>query len=244
MLLALVFSICTVRPEGALYAAMVGGAIVAIPSDGTGWMPSSPQRRGELLRVAAVAAAVVLTVLVLTAWRVVYYGSWLPNTFYAKVTGGSGQWQNGGRYLLDLFEGIQGYSCCCAVWGGDDGARASEKGCFRGGDTVPADRGGLAGLRLGSWRRWHAAGSLLPADSSTGSGRRGGGMGSVVVRRNREWSVNGHRSGRWEHPNARVRGGCGSGRGECGCWPFVGKTPPAFSEGIASRSPGCGSESG
>lgn len=41
----------------------------------------------------------------LESWRLYYYGEWLPNTFYAKATGGAGKYEAGWEYLLRFFDG-------------------------------------------------------------------------------------------------------------------------------------------
>lgn len=43
--------------------------------------------RGHRSSAIQVAAAIVITTAVMTAWRLLYYGDALPNTYYAKVTG-------------------------------------------------------------------------------------------------------------------------------------------------------------
>jgi len=87
------FALATLtRPDGILFAAVAGSA----------WLIDCVRRRRgaqpEVVRPAAVWAAVYAApVLAHVLWRRVYYGDWLPNTFYAKVTGF--QWEEGFRYL-------------------------------------------------------------------------------------------------------------------------------------------------
>ncbi len=81
------------RPEGLLLFAIATGALLA----------AEYQARGDwsvLRRHAANAAVVVAVVGAHFAWRWHTYGELLPNTFYAKVTGGPGQLATGLRYLL------------------------------------------------------------------------------------------------------------------------------------------------
>lgn len=70
------------RPEGALLAALLLGfdwlaQLIAQP----------PKRLTELLRLSLPCLAYALFIAGLTAFRVVYYGDVLPNTFYAKTGG-------------------------------------------------------------------------------------------------------------------------------------------------------------
>src|SRR5439155_5403977 len=58
----------------------------------------SGSRAETLHQVAALVVPFVLIVGVWLAWKIVYYGTALPNTFYAK-TGGTGVWLRGADYL-------------------------------------------------------------------------------------------------------------------------------------------------
>src|SRR5439155_21449816 len=81
------------RPEGPfLFAvASLGLFLLDARADGT----------VALRRHAPAAAAFALLLVPLFLWRHAYYGAWLPNTFYAKVTGGKGALLSGLTYLRD-----------------------------------------------------------------------------------------------------------------------------------------------
>lgn len=84
---AVFLALALVRPEGA-YAFVLAAA-------GGGWV--ARLRRGvwpwrEKVRDAALF---LIAYGAYSFWRVHYYGDLLPNTFYAKVTGGAEQWRNG-----------------------------------------------------------------------------------------------------------------------------------------------------
>ncbi|MDD0844992.1 hypothetical protein [Pseudomonas sp. Gutcm_11s] len=70
------------RPEGALLAALLLGI---------DWLAQlialRPRRLTELLRLSLPCLAYALFIAGLTAFRVIYYGDALPNTFYAKTGG-------------------------------------------------------------------------------------------------------------------------------------------------------------
>jgi arabinofuranosyltransferase len=75
------------RPEGLLFLGLaLGGRLLA----GGGW--------GRLVPTAVAAAVLAIPY---HAWRVFYYGSWLPNTFHAKTGGGLAAAWRGVRYLGD-----------------------------------------------------------------------------------------------------------------------------------------------
>jgi hypothetical protein len=78
------------RPEGVLLMASLAGIGIAA------------RARGSAGRALLVFAALVLPHL---AFRLVYYGDPLPNTFYAKAGGGAAAWARGGRYLADWLLG-------------------------------------------------------------------------------------------------------------------------------------------
>ncbi len=82
------------RPEGvaACGAALAGAAILERRRTG-GWR--------HLPRLAVTAGIAGIGIAALFAWRLGYYGSLLPNTFYAKVTGGEGQLVTGLQYIRD-----------------------------------------------------------------------------------------------------------------------------------------------
>jgi len=80
------------RPEGVLLFVLAQGALFGIRRAERGrWGPALP-----LVTNVALFAVGVLALLV---WRALYYGELLPNTFYAKVTGGREQLETGIRYL-------------------------------------------------------------------------------------------------------------------------------------------------
>ena len=78
------------RPEGPLVCALtrIGAWIFLELPDGEKRWHSLRRHITDGLIVAAVLAAHI-------AWRLDFYGHPLPNTYYAKVTGGSEQWTNG-----------------------------------------------------------------------------------------------------------------------------------------------------
>jgi arabinofuranosyltransferase len=80
---------CWMRPDGLLVAAVAYAAAAL-------WT----MRRGrfDLARFLGAVAPLVLMLVALFAFRRVYYGEWLPNTYYAKF-GGQWMWGQGGRYL-------------------------------------------------------------------------------------------------------------------------------------------------
>ncbi len=81
----------TVRPEAPLLPALAHLGLV---------MHAVATRAHPLKRIAASAVAgvpIAVMLVVLSVWRVTYYGDLLPNTFYAK-TGGMG-WEAGWSYI-------------------------------------------------------------------------------------------------------------------------------------------------
>jgi len=91
-----------VRPEGALvFASLAGWSLIGVARG----EPAS-RLRGAVL----VYAVLVVPFLI---WRTVYYGSWLPNTFYTKVGYTSAQVARGWRFLKNNFA----YSTTTAVLG-------------------------------------------------------------------------------------------------------------------------------
>jgi hypothetical protein len=85
---SLLFAAATlVRPEGALFMAVAGAFFL-------GEMLS---RRRALLSGLVWLAPYIAVVGSHTIWRFAYYGYWLPNTFYAKVSGAL--WERGFEYL-------------------------------------------------------------------------------------------------------------------------------------------------
>ena len=92
---ALVFVLLSLtRPEGAYLFAVWTGILLILD-----------YRRGDraILLVRYVQGVAIFAGLFGgdVVWRHQYYGSWLPNTFHAKVVGGEGQLLNGLSYLKD-----------------------------------------------------------------------------------------------------------------------------------------------
>jgi hypothetical protein len=83
--------LCTMtRPDGALFAAMLG---LFVLHDAWRW---------RAWRLAfAYAAPFVLVLVPYLLWRRAYYGYWVPNTFYAK-SGGDPFWRQGLTYVVDF----------------------------------------------------------------------------------------------------------------------------------------------
>src|SRR5262245_17389983 len=89
---ALLFALATLtRPEGALFAALAGAFLLLEATRGRVGL--------RALWLFAVGYAVPVGAHLL--WRHAYYGSWLPNTFYAKVPG---TWVAQGLGYLALYE--------------------------------------------------------------------------------------------------------------------------------------------
>jgi arabinofuranosyltransferase len=78
---------CLTRPEGILATVLVGAGLI---------LASGRAAFGRLRRAAPLVG---LTVLAHELWRLSYYGSWLPNTFYAKTGDLRFQMQAGAAYL-------------------------------------------------------------------------------------------------------------------------------------------------
>lgn len=90
---ALLFAAATLtRPEGALFAAVAGSALVLECLRG--------RRSLRAVTLFAVPYATVVGAHLL--WRHATYGFWLPNSFYAKVPGAA--WEKGARYLFTFHE--------------------------------------------------------------------------------------------------------------------------------------------
>lgn len=82
------------RPEGVLYILLALGF--------NGLRAVRAGRGGSALVLLALSS--LAPVALLFAWRYSYYGEWLPNTYYAKATGGAGRLETGLRYLLNFFD--------------------------------------------------------------------------------------------------------------------------------------------
>ena len=80
------------RPEGVYLFALATGASMLVDS-------ATPERRPLVRRQSVNALLFAMAFGTYFAWRYSYYGRLLPNTFYAKVTGGWSQLGNGIRYL-------------------------------------------------------------------------------------------------------------------------------------------------
>lgn len=105
------------RPDGALLAAVVFGF----------WLP---RVRREGLRVLAGPAVWLVLVALLSAFRLAYYGSAVPNTFYAKVPGVPVEL--GVRYLADFLADGAGFLLLPAA------AAALREPCLRPGALFAA----------------------------------------------------------------------------------------------------------
>lgn len=82
------------RPEGVLYTLLV----LAL----NGMRAARAKRGGGALILLAITALVPVALHFI--WRYSFYGEWLPNTFYAKATGGAGKWETGLRYLVHFYD--------------------------------------------------------------------------------------------------------------------------------------------
>lgn len=76
------------RPEGLLFLGITGAFLLL--------------RREKISRLCCMAAAFVVIFVPYMAWRVAYFGEWLPNTYYAKAYGIAPGilWPHGLLYLL------------------------------------------------------------------------------------------------------------------------------------------------
>ena len=118
------------RPDGLLYCAVTAAAVFLVAF-------GAPERRGAR-RILLAGLAPLAVVVAHEAWRLAFYGAWLPNTYYAKV---SGAWpQSGVRYLWSFtLEYALWAVAAVAVW-------ALVGGLRRGGRPriLPTDRRELA----------------------------------------------------------------------------------------------------
>jgi hypothetical protein len=77
-LFAALLALSMTRPEGVVFAALATAAVVV--------MRARDEHRGlPWATIGRLAAILVLPAALYFAWRVDYYGTWLPNTFYAKL---------------------------------------------------------------------------------------------------------------------------------------------------------------
>jgi arabinofuranosyltransferase len=89
------------RPEAVLFFLLLTSAQYAL----------YPGNRTRRLRVWLVAGGASLVALYVA--RFLYYGSWLPNTYFAKVGGGLHAFNRGLHYLLDYAEDHEGLLLFC-----------------------------------------------------------------------------------------------------------------------------------
>lgn len=124
------------RPDGLLYGALTAAAVLLAAAG------AADRRAARRLLVAGLAPLSV--VVVHQVWRLAFYGAWLPNTYYAKV---SGAWpQSGVRYLWSFtLEYALWAAAAVAGWALAAGLR---RGVLRA--ALPAGRAGLA-ARAPQW---------------------------------------------------------------------------------------------
>lgn len=118
------------RPDGLLYCTATVAAVVLVAY-------GAPDRR-LAHRILLAGLAPLSLVVAHQIWRLAFYGAWLPNTYYAKV---SGAWpQAGVRYLWSFtLEYALWAVAAVAVWAFVDGWRRGGQRRF-----LPADRRELA----------------------------------------------------------------------------------------------------
>ncbi len=118
------------RPDGLLYCALTAAAVVVVA------FGAPDRRRARRLLIAGLSPLAV--VVAHEAWRLAFYGAWLPNTYYAKV---AGAWpQAGVRYLWS-------FTLEYALWAAAAVVGWAIVGGLRGGgwrQALPADRAGFA----------------------------------------------------------------------------------------------------
>jgi arabinofuranosyltransferase len=88
------------RPDALLFAPSL--ALLLAARSGAGEPPSWLRRDQQLRSLAVAVAAFAVLSVPFTAWRVSYYGDWLPNTFYVKVE--SAWWGQGVWYVWELLQ--------------------------------------------------------------------------------------------------------------------------------------------
>ena len=80
------------RPDGIIFAAVMGGYFLF-------WEKGFFQRQ----RLLPFLTFFLFPFLVYNLWRILYFGNWLPNTFYAKATGAAlNQIKKGSLYFLNF----------------------------------------------------------------------------------------------------------------------------------------------
>lgn len=131
------------RPDGLLYGALTATAVLLVAF-------AAPDRRAAR-RILLAGLSPLAVVVAHEAWRLSFYGAWLPNTYYAKVT--SAWPQSGARYLWSFtLEYALWAAAAVAVWAAVDGLRR------RGWKPAPpADRTALAAIAP----RWAGGAALL-----------------------------------------------------------------------------------
>jgi len=83
------------RPDAALFLGCAAGALIL--------GAARSERRRAAWSAAAMLSAAALVVLPQELWRLTYYGDWLPNTFYTKVTGLGGEALRGGVFYVLIY---------------------------------------------------------------------------------------------------------------------------------------------
>src|SRR5262245_40720417 len=124
------------RPEGALYAATAAAYIA--------WRWRDPRR------VALFAAVWATLFAPFVVWRLIYYHSWFPNTYYAKSA--SLAWWSQGWWYTSCYFGIYAIVTACLVatgiaWG-LAGRRRRANGVASHGDRRPYDLALLGGAQI------------------------------------------------------------------------------------------------
>jgi arabinofuranosyltransferase len=79
------------RPEGNLFF-----VLLVLHCSMERWRAGRPLLDRGIVRLGLAFSSLVVPHLI---FRRLYYGWWLPNTFYIKAAGGAGTWQHGGHYL-------------------------------------------------------------------------------------------------------------------------------------------------
>lgn len=94
-----------IRPEAVLLAGVVGV-----------WVAGATERGSRARSSVAYVSGLALALVPLLAFRLVYYGDLLPNTYYVKVDGsGPALWARGVRYLGDHLPPLAPIVCLAAV---------------------------------------------------------------------------------------------------------------------------------
>lgn len=96
---ALLSLLILTRPEGPLWAALAAFTVVWCRPRGSRAVGENDQGPGWLSTAGMVLGPPVLTLALLTGFRLAYYGDWLPNTAYAKAAGSADSRRLGLSYL-------------------------------------------------------------------------------------------------------------------------------------------------